>query len=144
MNFRAWGFERRFGVEIVVLYILASNSFDLNRELLTSNIRDESFWRWIEEELTRKWNYCGFPLWLLTSNVREESFWRWIEEEIRMKIKLSRVSLYEFSRPRFGGRDLGWKSWFCTYWLKTLLIWEENCLPPTSGRKVSGGGSKRN
>ena len=28
--------------------------FDLNRELLTNNIREESFWRWIEEELTRK------------------------------------------------------------------------------------------
>ena len=41
--------------------------------------------------------------------------------EINMKIKLLLVSLCEFSRPRFGGRDLGWKSWFCTYWLKTLF-----------------------
>ena len=36
-------------------------AFDLRRELLTNNVREESFWRWIEEELTGKLNYRGFP-----------------------------------------------------------------------------------
>ena len=32
--------------------------------------------------------------------------------------------------------DLGWKPWFCTYWLKSLLIWEENFLPKSAlGRR---------
>ena len=54
MSFRARGFERETWGGNRGFVSIALNSFDLSGELLTSNIRDESFWRRIEEELTRK------------------------------------------------------------------------------------------
>ena len=144
MSFRARGFEREIwggtrgfvSIGLKLFWFEQRTSYQQHpgRKYLAADRRG----------INTKWNYCGFPCMISYQQRPGGKFLRWIEEEINMKIKLSLVSLYEFSRPRFREGDLGWKSWFCIYWLKTLLIREENFLPVTSGRKVSGGGSKRN
>ena len=51
MNFRARGFEREIWGGNRGFVSTGLNSFDLRRELLTSNVREESFWRWINDEV---------------------------------------------------------------------------------------------
>jgi len=50
-------------------------------------------------------------------------------------MKLLWASLYDVSRPPFRGLDLGSKSLFFKYWLKTSLILEKNFLPAITWKK---------